>query len=184
MAQYIDTTKDGHHLAGMTHDEITEKYAKDRAEMEKREYARALQQLDANIAQLEKTIKQLEGQRNPPSIMGDLHNQKDALIRKKVELTNGSQLQDAVAPTRDEDVDAFKKGEISAEDLNTREQERGLKTPPFHQTYKYEELFHENIDGDLILTFPDEVLERMKWNVGDTLGISASPNGGLVIKLL
>lgn len=183
MAQYIDTTKDGHHLSGMSGDEIAERYAKERAEMERREHSRMLQQIDQNIAQLDKTIKQLEGQRNPPSIMGDLHNQRDALIRKKVELTNGSQLQDAVSSTREDDVDAFQKGEISPDELQQREQERGLKKPTFHQTYKYEELFQENIDGDLIMTFPPEVMEACGLKEGDTLGISSNANG-LVFKKL
>lgn len=186
MAQYIN--KDNNPLSGLSHEEIDAKFRRDYEEQVRREHHRALLEVDRNIKQLQDTIKKLEGQRGqPPGIMGNLQNALDANIRKKVELTNGAQLQDAVAPTREEDVEAYKKGEMDVEELNEREQKRKsgtLKRPAFHQTYKYEELFQENIDGDLILTFPDEVTERMGWKVGDTLGISVSDNGGLVIKLL
>lgn len=168
---------------GMSHDEIDAKFRRERDELERREFSRKLREIDDNIRRLDATIKGLQESRQPSPIVGQLQNERDILIKRKVELTNGSQLQDAVEASREDMVEAYKKGEATSEDLLKHESGQ-LKRPTFHQTYKYEELFHENIDGDMILTFPQEVVDNLGLKEGDKVGLSASKNGGLVIKLL
>ena len=117
---------------------------------------------------------------------------RDKLVRQKVELTNGSQLQDAVVDAqeyKEQVMEKHRNGEISTEEAlevantDNRDLNEKLKQNALHKTYRYEEVFHENIDGDLIMTFPEEVLEKSGLKVGDNLGLSVV-NGSLVIKKL
>lgn len=184
---HTEQTEDGAEYAGTSGDAFFERYQKDREEMERKNEARRIAELDANIKRLEETIRTLESNsRQPSPVLSTLRAEKDALIRKKVEWTNGRQIQDAVMSPEEEKQDVierYKKGEATDEELlQTTERKSGeLKKPAIHGTYAYDELFHENIDGDLILTFPEDVVKHSGFNVGDELALSVV-DGNLVIK--
>ena len=174
------------------HDNLAHKYRMQRDEMMQKEIARQIRQIDDNIRRIDDTIKRLEGDRNPSPMMGQLINAREENVRKKVEMTNGSQVQDAnvthesVDEMRKEVQERHAKGEATdAELLATGDSDFGSpsKKPQFHATYYYEELFDDQENGETILTFPDEVIRIMGLIEGDNLAISAV-NGNLVIKKL
>lgn len=150
----------------------------------------AIRDIDRNIQTLQQSIARLDGERNPSPMLGQMRSAVEALIKKKIELTNGSQLQDSVVNAEEykqDVIERYNKGEATREELletgddkilNKRVQEQA-----FHNTYRYEELFHEDENSDLILTFPDEVLEKLNLKAGDSVGLSAT-KGSLVIKKL
>lgn len=177
--------RDGEEYEGLESDAFFEKYQQGREELERKDSARRLAELEANIKRLTETIKTLENNRNPSPVLSHLRTERDALIAKKVEWTNGRQLQDAVMSPEEQKQDVierYKKGEATDEELlETTKRPGELTKPAIHGTYQYDELFHENIDGDLILTFPDEVLKHSGFEVGDELALSVV-NGNLVIK--
>lgn len=125
-----------------------------------------LKLVDQALRQINMTIERMKGMRElPGGIMGDLETQKEKLVAEKIELTGALDIGDAV----------------NEEPIETAEQEERKRTdasqsrPAFEKPgkkwkdYKYEELFHENIDGDLILTFPDDILKETGWKEGDVL---------------
>jgi len=172
-----------------SHDALAEKMRKQREDMIANDIARQIRQIDDNIRRIDETILKLERERNPSPMLGALRSGREENIRKKVQLTNGSQIQDAV----NVDVEEMRKdvqrrharGEATDEELiATGEKDFGVQSnkEQFHNTYRYEELFSEDVEnGDTILTFPDEVIEQMGLEPGDNLAISAV-NGSLVIK--
>lgn len=156
--------------------------AMDKAHMHK------VREIDRNIQTLQATIARLDNERNPSPMLSSMRSAIDKLIAQKVELTNGSQLQDSVVDAEEykqDVIDRYNRGEATKEELletgdkkilNQRVQEQA-----YHNTYRYDELFHETADGDVILTFPEDTCERMGWVEGDTLGLSVT-KGSLVIK--
>jgi hypothetical protein len=148
----------------------------------------AIRDIDRNIQTLQQSIARLDGERNPSPMLGQMRSAVEALIKKKIELTNGSQLQDSVVDAEEykqDVIDRYNKGEASKEELletgDKKILNQRVKEQAYHNTYRYEELFQENIDGDIILTFPDEVLKRWNLKEGDSVGLSAT-KGSLVIK--
>lgn len=150
----------------------------------------AIRDIDRNIQTLQQTINRLDGERNPSPMLSQMRSAVEDLVRKKIELTNGSQLQDSVVNAEEykqDVIERYNKGEATREELLETGDDKILnqrvKEQAFHNTYRYEELFHEDENGDLILTFPDEVLEKLNIKVGDSVGLSAT-KGSLVIKKL
>jgi hypothetical protein len=181
--------EDGDVESAYSHDALAEKMRKQREDMIANDIARQIRQIDDNIRRIDETIKQLERDRNPSPMLGALRSGREENVRKKVQLTNGSQLQDAVAETdvtvmRKEVQQRHARGEATDEELiSTGDKDFGRKRneAQFHNTYMYEELFTDQENGDTILTFPDEVVEQLGLKEGDNLAISAV-NGSLVIK--
>ena len=174
------------------HDNLAHKYRMQREEMEQKDIARQIRQIDDNIRRIDETIARLEGDRNPSPMMGQLITAREENVRKKVEMTNGSQVQDAnvtyesIDEMRKEVQERHAKGEATdAELLATGDSDFGSpsKRPQHHATYYYEELFDDQADGSTVLTFPDDVIRIMGLNEGDNLAISAV-EGNLVIKKL
>lgn len=125
------------------------------------------------LTQITMTINGMKNQRDlggSGGVMGELEAQKEKLIAEKIELTGAVELSDAVAP----EVADMTVSQTSTPEENARAVEKqgtqAFKKPANKMgTFKYEELFHENIDGDIILTFPDEIIKATGWKEGDTL---------------
>ena len=150
--------------------------------------ATAIRDIDRNIQTLQQSIARLDGERNPSPMLGQMRTAVEQLIKQKIELTNGSQLQDSVVDAEEykqDVVDRYNKGEATKEELletgDKKILNQRVKEQAYHNTYRYEELFQENIDGDIIFTFPDEVSKRFNLKDGDSVGLSAT-KGSLIIK--
>ena len=175
----------------LSNDDFYDRHRKLREDAIQKAHKNKLRDIDNKINTLKQSIAVLDRERNPSPMRGQMQTAVDNLIREKVELTNGSQLQDSVVDAeqyKKDVVERYNKGEATTEELIETGDEKTLnqrvKEQAYHNTYRYEELFHENIDGDLILTFPDEVLKQLNLKENDTVGLSATKSGGLVIKKL
>jgi hypothetical protein len=116
------------------------------------------------------TINGMKNQRDlggSGGVMGELEAQKEKLIAEKIELTGAVDLSDAVAPEVSETTQTS--AEENARAVEKQGTQAFTKPGKTWKEYKYEELFHENIDGDLILTFPDEIFKETGWKEGDEL---------------
>jgi hypothetical protein len=123
------------------------------------------------LNQINMTINGMKNQRDlggSGGVMGELEAQKEKLIAEKIELTGAIEISDAVAPVED-----TAPTQTSAEENARAVEKQGTQAfqRPGKQwkEYKYEDLFQENIDGDLILTFPDEIFKETGWKEGDEL---------------
>jgi hypothetical protein len=131
-----------------------------------------VRQIDQAIKALRSTIDRVGQAREMPGVsIATFEAEVEKLIAEKVELTAGLELHDAV------ETEAVVPDNKPAQD-SAVENAKALErhgSQPFQKpaknmgTYKYEELFHENIDGDIILTFPDDIIEATGWKEGDTL---------------
>jgi len=161
-----------------SHDAMADRMRKQREDSIAYELARQIRQIDDNIRRLDETIKQLEKDRNPSPMMGALRSARDENVRKKVQLTNGSQLQDAV------DVGSGETEDIATINIVLDDDEKGASNNnkvQYHNTFLYEELFTDQENGETILTFPDEVIALLGLKEGDDLALSTQ-NGSLIIK--
>lgn len=124
------------------------------------------------LTQITMTINGMKNQRDlggSGGVMGELEAQKDKLIAEKIELTGAVELSDAVAPEVAEGTVSQTSAEENARAVEKQGTQAFKKPANKMGTFKYEELFNENIDGDIILTFPDEIIEATGWKEGDTL---------------
>jgi len=124
------------------------------------------------LNQINMTINGMKNQRDlggSGGVMGELEAQKEKLIAEKIELTGAIDLNDAVAP---EVADITTKQTSAEENARAVEKQgtQAFQRPAKNMgTYKYEDLFNENIDGDIILTFPEDIITATGWKEGDTL---------------
>jgi hypothetical protein len=184
MAQYMNEDAQRERFKGKSHEEIQKELDEESARLQEREINRRVMELDNIIRNLQMQIEAMKGMRNSQPQISAIQKSLDMQIAKKVELTNARGIQDeVVGPTEDEVVQEYRKGNATIEDVQEARERKldGPKSRTIHNTYKFEELFHENIDGDLIMTLPDEVMEALKLKIGDTMGISTNANG-LVLK--
>ena len=127
-----------------------------------------VKQIDQAIKSLRTTINRLDGARETPGVsIATFEAQVEKLIAEKLELTQARDVQDAVTEevTAVQDTSVVEKAKTDSSQQRPAFEKPGKK----YQDYSYEELFHENIDGDLILTFPDDVFKDTGWKEGDTL---------------
>jgi hypothetical protein len=80
----------------------------------------AIRDIDRNIQTLQQTISRLDGERNPSPMLSQMKSAVEDLVRKKIELTNGSQLQDSVVNAEEykqDVIERYNKGEATREEL-------------------------------------------------------------------
>ena len=128
-----------------------------------------VRQIDQAIKSLRNTIDRVGQAREMPGVsIAQFEAQIEKLVAEKVELTGALNVQDAVVDANEDREIAPVQEERKRTD-STQQREAFTKPGKTWRDYKYEELFHENIDGDMILTFPDEILKETGWKEGDIL---------------
>ena len=123
------------------------------------------------LNQINMTINGMKNQRDlggSGGVMGELEAQKEKLIAEKIELTGAIDLGDAVAPVEDT-APTQSTAESNARAVEKQGTQAFQRPAKNMGTYKYEDLFNENIDGDIILTFPEDIITATGWKEGDTL---------------
>jgi hypothetical protein len=127
-----------------------------------------INQINQAIKSLQSTISRLENAREMPGVSIDQFRvQVEKLIKEKVELTGALDIGDAVEKEVTEDTPASQP--VATKTDSTQQRQAFEKPGKKHGPYDYDEVFNENIDGDLIMTFPDEVFKSTGWKEGDTL---------------
>lgn len=127
-----------------------------------------VKQIDQAIRSLRSTIDRLGDARETPGVsIATFEAQVEKLIAEKVELTGALGIADAVTEevTTQDPLPVVEKVKTDSSQQRPAFEKPGKK----FSEYKYEDLFHENIDGDTILTFPDEILKETGWKEGDVL---------------
>lgn len=148
------------------------KYLEDIERAEAIRKQRQIREIQDNIRRIDETLQTVERSAIPLPQAHIIRAEREKLVAKVVELTGPNTMaeQQTTVVEREEVLPVTPQQTI----------EKPQK-PLFTKTYRYEELFNENIDGDLILTFPEEVLKHSKLSAGDTISMEVI-NGALHIK--
>ena len=144
------------------------KYLEDIERAETIRKQRQIREIQDNIRRIDETLQAVERSATPLPQAHIIRAEREKLVAKVVELTGPNTMAEQQTTV------------VEPESVAPISPQPTKETPSFTKTYAYDKLFHENIDGDLILTFPDEVLKHANLQAGDTINMEVI-NGALHI---